>query len=319
MEPSEEGDEQSVGQDPLFEEEAAEEIAAEQGWPDQDDRVAVSPVGINRAGGLGVGLTLGGKLLSVDLSTGDTTSLVQLPNEAIFYEDLELDWDGTAVYVHEIVEDSWFQCETEGGVIRRVDLETGVTELIAMGSEPNISPDGTRLAYLASTDCIPDPREPGNWVLAVRDTVVVRDLATGAERSWVDEEIASLLGSLDSQALDTGQVGLSGLTWIGAEQLAVGDRRIEASTMTATSTGADVNVNPSYAVVGSSAITQDVAVIGSQLLFVNPDTGDRRLFGDASAAAFDAANENLAVLDESTLYVDGRGLKLAVELQRFDW
>ena len=80
-----------------------------------------------------------------------------------------------------------------------------------------------------------------------------------------------------------------------------------------------MSVNPSYAVVGSSAITQDVAVIGSQLLFVNPDTGDRRLFGDASAAAFDAANENLAVLDESTLYVDGRGLKLAVELQRFDW
>ena len=320
VEPNGEADGQSVGQDPLVEEEeAAEEIAAEQGWPDQDDRVAVSPVGINRAGGLGVGLTPGGALLSVDLSTGDTTSLVQLPNEAIFYEDLELNWDGTAVYVHEIVEDSWFRCETEGGAIRRIDLSTGTSELIGMGSEPNISSDGTQLAYLASTDCIPDPREPGNWVLAVRDTIVVRDLATGAERSWVDEEIASLLGSLDSQALDTGQVGLSGLTWIGAEQLAVGDRRIEASTMTALPTGVDLNVVPFVPVIGASANTDDVVLFNGQLILVNRDTADLRLFGEASTAAFDASNENLAVLDESTLYVDGRGLKLAVELQMFDW
>lgn len=47
-----------------------------------------------------------------------------------------------------------------------------------------IATDGIRLAYVRSSDCRPDPRAPETDKITVSDTVVVRVVATGEERTW---------------------------------------------------------------------------------------------------------------------------------------
>ncbi len=52
-----------------------------------------------------------------------------------------------------------------------IALDTGTSRELVRGASPRLSPDGSRLAYLAQ--CLPDP-----------ETVVVHDLATGEEQRW---------------------------------------------------------------------------------------------------------------------------------------
>ena len=60
----------------------------------------------------------------------------------------------------------------------------GEVATIGSGGGPDVSANGSHLAYVRSSECRPDPREPDYSFVAVADTVVVRDLATGDERSW---------------------------------------------------------------------------------------------------------------------------------------
>ena len=60
-----------------------------------------------------------------------------------------------------------------GAVIERVDLATGISEAVADGEAPAISPDGSKLAY---TRCA---TEGGGFA-----GVVVRDLESGEEQQW---------------------------------------------------------------------------------------------------------------------------------------
>jgi hypothetical protein len=101
--------------------------------------------------------------------------------EGRFFSDLHRAPNG-AVYVASGYEDSWYSCEYIDGDINVIDGD-GSIDRIAPGGPPIISSDGTKLAYLTSSDCVTDP-ENEMWFVSNIDTLVVRTLATGAERSW---------------------------------------------------------------------------------------------------------------------------------------
>ncbi len=98
-----------------------------------------------------------------------------------FY-DLVRSPDGAA-YMGMGVEDSWYSCETVEGSVIALTPE-GELATIGSGGGPHASANGSHLAYVRSSECRPDPSEPDYSFAAVADTVVVRDLATGDERSW---------------------------------------------------------------------------------------------------------------------------------------
>jgi hypothetical protein len=91
--------------------------------------------------------------------------------------------DGTA-YMGMGVEDSFYSCDTVEGSVIALTPE-GEFATIGSGGGPLVSANGSHLAYVRSSECRPDPREPDFNFVAVADTVVVRDLVTGDERSWI--------------------------------------------------------------------------------------------------------------------------------------
>jgi hypothetical protein len=72
-------------------------------------------------------------------------------------------------------EDSWYDCGTEKGQIRRLDLESGADTRFTAGWWPSISPDGRWLAVASAADCNPDP-ENADWFVAPGSQVEVFDL-----------------------------------------------------------------------------------------------------------------------------------------------
>jgi hypothetical protein len=66
--------------------------------------------------------------------------------------------------------------------VHRVPLAGGEVERVATGGSPSVSPDGRQLAYAAHGGAHGAPTsEPSNCL----NSVVIRDLGTGAERAWV--------------------------------------------------------------------------------------------------------------------------------------
>jgi hypothetical protein len=97
---------------------------------------------------------------------------------------LELGTDGTGAYFSVGFEDSWFSCEASAGRIDYVDLTSGEASEISVGIAPRLSPDGSRLAYVASSNCVPDPEDDRGAVVSYYDTVAVLDLVTGRVQTW---------------------------------------------------------------------------------------------------------------------------------------
>lgn len=121
--------------------------------------------------------------MAIDPATGAVDRVVSeaFGADGVFRQGLELVPDRTAAYYSEGYEDSWFACETAIGSVGRVDVATGDTELLYSGWSPTLSADGTRLAYLTASTCLPDPIQPDQFFVAPFDTVVVVDLATATQ------------------------------------------------------------------------------------------------------------------------------------------
>lgn len=141
-----------------------------------------------------------GVLSLVSTVDGTTTPINDSFQGGLFPGALELTPDGTAAYFGLGFEDAWFSCEASAGQIHRADLTTGQTRIIAAGFLPRLSPDGTRLAYIAATHCVPDP-DNELFVVSFGDAVQVLDLESGAVQTWgpspgLAETDASLVSSL---------------------------------------------------------------------------------------------------------------------------
>ena len=124
-------------------------------------------------------------LAVVDVDTGVIVHEVTdvYTGGGIFPGPLELGTDGTGVYFGVGFEDYWYSCDASAGRIDYVDLTTAERTEVAQGVSPRLSPDGTRLAYVATSNCIPDS-DRDNEVIAFFDTVAVLDLVTGRTQTW---------------------------------------------------------------------------------------------------------------------------------------
>lgn len=123
-----------------------------------------------------------GALAVVDFATGEPVRIV----EDYFYGDgsypsaPSIRPGGTDVFYTVGYEDFWFSCDASDGTLVGQPLDGSEGAQIADGFSPILSPGGDTLVYLASSECMEDPNESG-WVIAPIDTIVWRDLETGAE------------------------------------------------------------------------------------------------------------------------------------------
>jgi hypothetical protein len=135
------------------------------------------------ANGTAVGW-VGGGLRLIDPSNGTPVSDALIDyGGGVFPGAPQLAPDGTGVYVELGFEDAWYQCETAAGRIDRIDLTTGTATPVAEGFSPQLSPDGVRLAYVASSRCVPSSDNELE-VIAYADTLAVLDLVTGRVLRW---------------------------------------------------------------------------------------------------------------------------------------
>jgi hypothetical protein len=103
--------------------------------------------------------------------------------EAASYVEFDRAPNG-AIFVTSGIEDSWYACSTAQGT---VDVLSGPdqAELVGAGAYPRVDATGSRVAYLRSSGCRQDPTQHDFPDMITNfDTVVVRDVASGAEQTW---------------------------------------------------------------------------------------------------------------------------------------
>ncbi|CAN5811691.1 hypothetical protein BH23ACT5_BH23ACT5_08400 [soil metagenome] len=148
----------------------------------------------------------GADLVWLDTATGAVEVAHGVLFEAAYPTRLALGVDGERAYYQLFYEDYWFSCETASGQVMVLDIASGSSTEIARGL-PALSPDGSRLAYLTSDECQPDPDEP-QFFVAVFDTLVISDV-DGSELSrypvagegsealvnlvWADDDVVLVL------------------------------------------------------------------------------------------------------------------------------
>ena len=137
---------------------------------------------IGRSEGTLIAHTEDARLVVLSATTGEVIRTIRpsFGDDGSFPGRPALAADGLSIDFGVGSEDYWFSCEASDGHLERIDLATGRSAKVGDGFAPRVSPDGTTLGYLASSDCFPDPAEP-QFVLAPIDTIVRRDIATGGE------------------------------------------------------------------------------------------------------------------------------------------
>ena len=122
-------------------------------------------------------------LVEVDVATGGVVNTIDdfFSIDGVFRGNLRLTPDRSTIYFSEGYEDSWYQCDTSVGSIGSIAVADGTIEMLGRGSGVGLGPDGSRLAYIDSETCLPDPQQPDFWVLTPYDRAVVRDIASGGE------------------------------------------------------------------------------------------------------------------------------------------
>lgn len=273
------------------------------------------------------------EVVAIDLATGmESVGFFSASMEAESYWGAELSPDGEAVYLNHHWEDYWFSCDSNLPEIIRLDLLPLVDEanvepvLVGRGYQPQVSPDGTMLAYLTASECLPDPVDPGNWVISPLDTIVVQDVATGSERRFTVPGIAEAVAARDDFE------NLRGLVWLGNDRLATsGGDIIDATTMASTGAvlGSLAEAGSSYRVVGYKPSTDEILVevltfdeeaSGALLQMVSVADGTSVFGPDVAPDGFGRQPFALDSTGEHLLIADGRQLILPdgsiVDLER---
>lgn len=112
------------------------------------------------------------------------------------------------VYISVAFEDYWYSCNSQPGLVWWYPAE-GERVAVDRGIGARVSPDGTKLAFLASTECEESAVTAGEFIARV-DTVVLVDRITGEKRRvrWSaavmgtdDSEIRSVVWDANSSAV----------------------------------------------------------------------------------------------------------------------
>ncbi len=138
----------------------------------------------------------------------------ELDPGGIFVDRFAIAEDTGTVYYGVGWEDFWYSCEASRGTVARVDLSTGLTDVAYPGYNPQISPDGSLIAMIDSSECVPDPAQEG-WWLTPFDQIQIYQLSQG-----VAVPVASLQleGPMD---LDNRDREVSNMFWLDNRTLLV--------------------------------------------------------------------------------------------------
>lgn len=147
----------------------------------------------------------------LDTTTGMTDVIHEYQFEARYPGRMSLSPDGSRAYFHLSWEDSWFSCESVSGYVTVMDVASGQEREIAKGL-PALSPDGSRLAYLTSDECFPDPETAGFFVSVFTALVIADDDG---------KELARF--GLEGQALSSPAMEMVNLVWEGNDTVLVLD------------------------------------------------------------------------------------------------
>ena len=122
-------------------------------------------------------------LVEVDVASGTIVATVDdfFNGDGLFRGNIRLTPGRETIYFSEGYEDSWYACESSVGAIGSIDVATGTIENLTGGTTAELSPDGSKLIFIDSEVCLPDPEAPELWVLTPYDRAVVRDLTTGTD------------------------------------------------------------------------------------------------------------------------------------------
>ncbi len=138
----------------------------------------------------------------------------ELDPGGIFVDRFTVTEDAGAAYYGVGWEDYWYSCEASRGTVARVDLSTGLSDIAYPGYNPQISPDGSLIAMIDSSECVPDPAQEG-WWLTPFDQIQIYQLSQG-----VAVPVASLQleGPMD---LDNRDLEVSNMFWLDNRTLLV--------------------------------------------------------------------------------------------------
>lgn len=125
-----------------------------------------------------------GRLVALDIATGETLATFSdnFHWEAEFPAYFNLTANASQLYFGMGWEDSWYSCQSDGGEVWRLDLDSGIEEVFSAGWSPAISPNGRWLAVVVAGECYPDPQQDG-WVMSPGSQIEVFDLADGDNRA----------------------------------------------------------------------------------------------------------------------------------------
>lgn len=225
-------------------------------------------------------------LIEVDVATGATLRVIQdfFNGDGIFRGGLQVTADRQTLWYSEVYEDSWFACDSSKGTIGRMALEFEApeTEAVALGYGASISPDGSRIAYVSTSLCLPDPENPEFWVLTPADRAVVINPRMPSERfEFVTATAPDSYGA-------PSEVTWAGFAFDGAVLVHLGDGNVHRVPIDST---LPIQDHPVYA---SGVAERVVGVVGdvligvldgdegsSDLLAIEPESGSRTLLASS--------------------------------------
>lgn len=238
-------------------------------------------------------ITLDGfDLVERDAATGDVvaTLVPDLIAEATYLDHFGLTPERDRLYSVRTFEDFWYSCESSVGDVLVTDLAAGTTEVLATGWAPALSPDATTLAFLESSQCLPDPEAPNFWVVTPGDRAVVLDLATGERTEYA---VAEAPGPTPTDP--------NALVWIGFDD--------DGAVLVQTATGVVHRLDPAAAgdirsapVVAETPDAHPVGVIDGRLIVLV--TGDE--------GSVDVYARDLATGEQSLLVMSEYRVRVAV-------
>ena len=230
-------------------------------------------------------------LIEIDVASSSTLRVIQdfFDGDGVFRGGLQLTADRQTLWFSEGYEDSWFACDASKGTVGRMALEVEVpeTEAVALGYGPAISPDGSRVAYVSSSQCLPDPENPEVWVITPADRVVVINPGDPAERfEFVTTPPPDAYGA-------PSEVVWVGFAFDGAVLVQVADGTVYRVPIDST---APIQEHP---IVAAGVFERLVGVVGDRLIGVLD--GDE---GSSDVFAIDPESGARALLASSEAFVD---------------
>jgi hypothetical protein len=221
-------------------------------------------------------------------------------------------------------EDFWYSCEASRGTVSRADLSTGLTDVAYPGYNPQLSPDGSLIAVIDASECVPDPAQDG-WWLTPFDQVQIYRLSQG---------IALPVATLQLPGpTEVGDREVSDIYWVDDQTLLVFQR--DGTVRRASIDRPNLEAAP--IIDRSETIRFPVTVVGQDVYYTDDNTssdGSTRLYRrnlmtgavaetdiTTDAWIIGATNGSDYVIVESTnIYVNGTFLvDLGAEIWAVGW